>query len=190
MFDYGLRALGSLVIGIGVLPFVAGLTAILTRRRDPDRNVRAFVLTSLAALFTFGFYTAVKAAYISTEFATVTVERNLIYVAPLLFAGTALLLERPGRRFGVLRRDRARRPLRAPDDPVRARQVPLLRRSRAWRSPRCRIGSGLGRRADRAGARRRARCSRSRCSWPEASSAAAERPCSRPRSARSSSAGT
>ncbi len=102
MFDYGLRALGSLVIGLGVLPFVAGLTAILTRRRDPDRNVRAFVLTSLAALFTFGFYTAVKAAYISTEFATVTVERNLIYVAPLLLAGTALLLERPGRRFGVI----------------------------------------------------------------------------------------
>ena len=87
MFDYGLRALGALVIGIGVLPFVAGLTAVLTRGRDPDRNVRAFVLTSLAAFFTFGLYTAIKAAYISTEFGTVTVERNLIYVAPLLFAG-------------------------------------------------------------------------------------------------------
>ena len=102
MFDYGLRALGALVIGIGVLPFVAGLTAVLTRGRDPDRNVRAFVLTSLAAFFTFGLYTAIKAAYISTEFGTVTVERNLIYVAPLLFAGTALVLERPGRRFVVL----------------------------------------------------------------------------------------
>ena len=68
MFDYGLRALGALVIGIGVLPFVAGLTAVLTRGRDPDRNVRAFVLTSLAAFFTFGLYTAIKAAYISTEF--------------------------------------------------------------------------------------------------------------------------
>ncbi len=102
MFDYGLRALGALVIGIGVLPFVAGLAAALTRGRDPDRNVRAFALTSLAAFFTFGLYTAVKAAYISTEFGTVTVERNLIYVAPLLFAGTALLLERPGRRFVAL----------------------------------------------------------------------------------------
>ena len=102
MFDYGLRALGALVIGIGVLPFVAGLTAVLTRGRDPDRNVRAFVLTSLAAFFTFGLYTAIKAAYISTEFGTVTVERNLIYVAPLLFAATALVLERPGRRFVAL----------------------------------------------------------------------------------------
>ncbi|MCP9485827.1 MAG: hypothetical protein MSC30_08185 [Gaiellaceae bacterium MAG52_C11] len=102
MFDYGLRALGALVIGIGVLPFVAGLAAVLTRGRDPDRNVRAFVLTALAAFFTFGLYTAVKAAYISTEFGTVTVERNLIYVAPLLFAGTALVLERPGRRFLAL----------------------------------------------------------------------------------------
>ena len=102
MFDYGLRALGALVIGIGVLPFVAGLTAVLTRGRDPDRNVHAFVLTALAAFFTFGVYTAVKAAYLSTEFGTVTVERNLIYVAPLLFTGTALLLERPGRRFVAL----------------------------------------------------------------------------------------
>ena len=102
MFDYGLRALGALVIGIGVLPFVAGLTAVLSRVRDADRNVRAFVLTSLAAFFTFGLYTAVKASYISTAFGTVTVERNLIYVAPLLFAGTALVLERPGKRFFAL----------------------------------------------------------------------------------------
>lgn len=102
MFDYGLRALGALVIGIGVLPFVAGLATILTRGRDPDRNVRAFVLTSISALFTFGLYTAVKASYLSTTFGTVTVERNLIYVAPLLFVGTALALERPGRRWVAL----------------------------------------------------------------------------------------
>nr|MBA2296888.1 hypothetical protein [Actinomycetota bacterium] len=93
---------GALVIGIGVLPFVAGLTAVLTRGRDPDRNVRAFVLTAASAFFTIGLYTAIKAAYISTEFGTVTVERNLIYIAPLLFAGTALLLERPARRFVAL----------------------------------------------------------------------------------------
>jgi hypothetical protein len=102
MFDYGLRALGALVIGIGVLPFVAGLATILTRGRDPDRNVRAFVIASVSALFTFGLYTAVKASYLSTTFGTVTVERNLIYVAPLLFAGTALALERPGRRWLAL----------------------------------------------------------------------------------------
>ncbi len=95
MFDYGLRALGALVVGIGVLPFVAGLSTVLGRVRDADREVRAFVLTSLSAFFTFGLYTAVKASYLSTSFGTVTVERNLIYVAPLLFTGTALALARP-----------------------------------------------------------------------------------------------
>jgi hypothetical protein len=39
-------------------------------------------------------YTAVKAAYLSLVFATRVEERNLIYIAPLLFVGTALVLER------------------------------------------------------------------------------------------------
>ena len=95
MFDYGLRALGSLVIGVGVLPFVAGLATVLGRVRDPDARVRGFVTTALAAFFTFGLYTAVKAAYLSATFGTVTVERNLIYLTPLLFAGTALALAQP-----------------------------------------------------------------------------------------------
>lgn len=95
MFDYGLRALGSFVIGVGVLPFVAGLAAVLGRVRDPELRVRAFVATSLAAFFTFGLYTAVKASFLSTSHGTVTVERNLIYLAPLFFAATALALSRP-----------------------------------------------------------------------------------------------
>jgi hypothetical protein len=95
MFDYGLRALGAFVIGVGVLPFVAGLATVLGRARDADPRVRGFVTTALAAFFTFGLYTAVKAAYISTSFGTVTVERNLIYLAPLFLAATALALERP-----------------------------------------------------------------------------------------------
>lgn len=95
MLDYGLRALGAFVIGLGVLPFVAGLATVLGRTRDPDPRVRAFVTTALSAFFTFGLYTAVKASYLSTSFGTVTVERNLIYLAPLLFAGTALALARP-----------------------------------------------------------------------------------------------
>jgi hypothetical protein len=48
----------------------------------------------LAAVISFGVYTAVKSTYVSTVFGTYTYERNLIYVAPLLFAGTALWLER------------------------------------------------------------------------------------------------
>ena len=48
-----------------------------------------------ALIVGFGWYTAVKAAYISTTFSTLVVERNLIYVAPLLFVGTAMFFERP-----------------------------------------------------------------------------------------------
>jgi uncharacterized protein (DUF697 family) len=41
-----------------------------------------------------------KAAYLSTVFATRTEERNLIYITPLLFVGTAIVLER--RRVNLL----------------------------------------------------------------------------------------
>ena len=58
----------------------------------------------------FGLYTAMKAAYLSTVFATRVEERNLIYIAPLLFVGTALVLER--RRVNS-RRARARGGVRA-----------------------------------------------------------------------------
>ena len=51
------------------------------RRRSPPRAVIAF-----------GLYTATKAAYLSTKFATVVAERNLIYLAPLAFVATALAL--------------------------------------------------------------------------------------------------
>jgi hypothetical protein len=94
MLEYGLWAFGALGIGIGVLPLVAGLAALATRPLD-DRRLRAFVVTSASAIVCIGFYTAIKAAYISTEFATRVEERNLIYLAPLLFIGTALVLERP-----------------------------------------------------------------------------------------------
>ena len=35
-----------------------------------------------------------KGAYLSTTFSSLVVERNLIYLTPLVFVGTALLLER------------------------------------------------------------------------------------------------
>lgn len=98
MLEYGLWAVGALGIGIGILPLVGGLAA-LALRGNGDRAERAFVITSASAIASFGFYTAVKAAYISTEFATRVEERNLIYLAPLLFIGTAILLERPRARL-------------------------------------------------------------------------------------------
>ncbi len=100
MLEYGLWAVGALAIGIGVIPLIAGLVALVPERGVRDRGRSAFVSLSASALAVFGLYTAVKAAYLSTEFAIVIAERNLIYVVPLLFAGTALVLER--RRPAVL----------------------------------------------------------------------------------------
>ncbi len=88
-------AAGSLAIGIGVVPLAAGLAALVRRpgeERSPE--LRSYRSVTLAALIGFGMYTAVKAAYLSYDFGTRVEERNLIYVAPLLFVGTALVLDR------------------------------------------------------------------------------------------------
>lgn len=100
MLDYGLQAAGSLTIGLGLLPVVAAL-AVLVRPRDepPSPERRAFHSLFLAAAIGFGVYTAVKAAYLTTVFTTFPQERNLIYLVPLLFVGTALWLERPRLRW-------------------------------------------------------------------------------------------
>ena len=95
MLEYGLWAFGALAVGVGVLPFVAGLAALVPARgaRWPRERV-AFTTVAAAALASFAVYTAVKAAYLSTTLAVLVVERNLIYLVPVLFAGTAVLLER------------------------------------------------------------------------------------------------
>ena len=101
LWQYGTWAAGALAIGVGVLP-VVGLLAALVRRRgdaaDPGRT--AFTIVATASLVAFGWYAALKGAYISYSFSSVVVERNLIYLTPLLFIGTALLLERRGARAG------------------------------------------------------------------------------------------
>ncbi|MFL5964978.1 MAG: hypothetical protein ACJ747_00305 [Gaiellaceae bacterium] len=95
MFTYGLRAAGALTIGLGVLPVVVGLATLWRVPGERYRvELRTFRCVVLAAVITFGMYTAVKASYLSTTFGTVTVERNLVYLAPLFFAATALWLER------------------------------------------------------------------------------------------------
>jgi hypothetical protein len=88
-------AAGSLAIGLGVLPFMAGLAALFRVRGEPvSREVRIFRSVATAGIVAFGLYTAMKAAYLSTAFATRVEERNLIYIAPLLFIGTALVFSR------------------------------------------------------------------------------------------------
>jgi hypothetical protein len=77
------------------LPVLAGIAALArprSERRDPE--TRAFVVTGVAALVAFLWYAGIKGAYISTVFATLVVERNLIYLCPILFAATALAIVR------------------------------------------------------------------------------------------------
>ena len=88
-------AAGALALGIGVIPFMAGLAALFpVRGEPPSREVRMFRSTATAGIIAFGMYTAIKAAYLSTAFATRVEERNLMYIAPLLFIGTALVFSR------------------------------------------------------------------------------------------------
>ena len=88
-------AAGALAIGIGVIPLVAGLTALFRAPGEQrSREARMVRSVMVAGFVGFGLYTALKSAYLSTQFATRVEERNLIYVAPLLFVGTALVLER------------------------------------------------------------------------------------------------
>jgi hypothetical protein len=93
--EYGFWAAGAFTIGIGVLPVVAALAFLVPRRREErDRGVTALRVVLGLAIAGFGFYTALKAAYLSTIFADRVEERNLIYASPVFFAATAAVLER------------------------------------------------------------------------------------------------
>ena len=95
IFEHASWAVGALAIGIGVLPLIVGVAALARPKGEArDRATRAFVITSVAALATFVWYAGIKGAYVSTVFATYVYERNVIYLAPLLFAATALALAR------------------------------------------------------------------------------------------------
>jgi hypothetical protein len=95
MIEYGLWAAGAFAIGIGVFPVIAGLAALFPPRgMGRSEEERAFRCVAASAIGLFGFYTGVKAAYISTVFSTLVEERNIIYIAPLLMIGTALVLQR------------------------------------------------------------------------------------------------
>ncbi len=93
--EYGLWSAGAFAIGIGILPVIAALAGIVRRRSEwADPRLRAYTIVTASAFGVFVWYAAVKGAYLSTTFSSLVVERNLIYLAPLAFAGTALLLER------------------------------------------------------------------------------------------------
>ena len=95
IFVYGDWAAGAVAIGVGILPFILGLAALVPARREARTlETRVFRSVSTAGIIAFGIYTGMKAAYLSQVFASRVEERNLIYISPLLFIGTALVLER------------------------------------------------------------------------------------------------
>ena len=95
ILEHASWAMGALAIGIGVLPVLAGVAALARPRSEThDARTRGFVVTSVAAIAVFISYAGIKGAYNSTVFSTLIVERNLIYLCPLLFAATALAFAR------------------------------------------------------------------------------------------------
>jgi hypothetical protein len=92
---------GALVIGIGILPLLVGCGTLLRAPGEqPSRQLRVYRSLLLSAVVLLGLYTGVKGAYNQNHFATRVWERNIIYLAPLLFAAVALWLDR--RRLSLL----------------------------------------------------------------------------------------
>ena len=95
MVENGAWAIGAFVIGIGILPAAAAIAALAPGRWSlRPRAERAFLCIALPTLLGYAWYTAVKAAYISTVFSTLVEERNFIYAGPTLFVLAALFLSR------------------------------------------------------------------------------------------------
>ena len=176
MVEYGSWAGGAFAIGIGVLPAIALLAVLAVPASERARpGVRAFVVVTGGAVVSFGWYAAIKGAYLSTAFSSLIVERNLIYLTPLAFVATAYLLMRaaaPVWAVLVVGRGRARDGALGADRP-RPRQLPVLRGARA-RDPRAREPRvGLAARSYRARASSSSCSSRWRRSSPSAPRSAA-----------------
>ena len=92
LFSLGFEAGSALAIGLGLLPVVGGLASLWLPERREDPRWRAFAAFTASAVLVVGTYTGVKAAFLSTNFATRVEERNLIYLGPLLIVGTAVWL--------------------------------------------------------------------------------------------------
>jgi hypothetical protein len=88
MFTYGLWAVGAYTLGVGIVPVVLALTWLLGNRFRALED-RVLGASLIGAVLAFGTYTAVKASYISTQFAIRVEERNFIYVAPVMFVVVA-----------------------------------------------------------------------------------------------------
>ena len=95
VFDHGAWSLAAMTIGLAVLPVVATVAAFCSRRVRATTEGRAFVIVGVSACVAFVTYAAIKGAFLSTKFAELIVERNVIYIVPIALAATAAVLARP-----------------------------------------------------------------------------------------------
>ncbi len=94
MVDYARKGAGAVVVGAAILPAIAGLAALVRPRDEASVPARrAFVAVFGAVAAGFLLYTAAKGVHFG-PLGNPVEERNLIYLYPLLFAGTALWLSR------------------------------------------------------------------------------------------------
>ena len=87
LLDHGVWSLAAMTIGLAVLPVVATVAAFSSRRVRATAEGRAFVIVGVSAIVAFVTYAAVKGAYLSTVFSLLIVERNVIYLVPIVFDG-------------------------------------------------------------------------------------------------------
>jgi len=92
--EHGLWSTGAMAIGLGVLPLLALVAVLLSARVRATENGRGFVVVAAAACAGYVVYAGVKGAFLSTNFSTLIVERNVIYLVPIAAAATMVVLSR------------------------------------------------------------------------------------------------
>jgi hypothetical protein len=95
LVDHAVWSVGAMTIGLAVLPVIATVVAFASSRVRATQEGRAFVVVGISACVAFVTYAAVKGAFLSTVFSSLIVERNVIYLVPIVFAATAAVLSRP-----------------------------------------------------------------------------------------------
>jgi hypothetical protein len=93
VYEHAVTSVGAVAIGLAILPVVAALVAFVSPSLRATPQGRAFVVVGSAAAVVYVTYAAVKGAYLAKTFADLVVERNLIYLVPIVIAAAAALFE-------------------------------------------------------------------------------------------------
>ena len=127
VWDNAVWSVAALTIGLAVLPVIAAVAAFLSPALRATHEGRAFVVVGVAAVVVFISYAAVKGAYLAKYFSVLVLERNVIYLVPIVFAAAAALLQRRLATVPALAVRLPRRAVPRRERRVQARPVPVLR---------------------------------------------------------------